>query len=138
MRKGDKMRILTAVLLLCSATFFLSGCYSDNNNYLSPRDFVPRLEEQGIRVASVRDLPGAPFKATSGIAIMVAGSEIGVYKYDRTSKVQSERIAKRKRTGRVYINGIPYPVEVHGSFMFMGLEKNRKKHDIIKVIRNFN
>ena len=88
MRKGDKMRILTAVLLLCSATFFLSGCYSDNNNYLSPRDFVPRLEEQGIRVASVRDLPGAPFKATSGVAIMVAGSEIGVYKYDRTSKVQ--------------------------------------------------
>ena len=70
--------------------------------------------------------------------MMVAGSEIGVYKYDRTSKVQSERVAKRKRTGRVYINGIPYPVEVYGSFMFMGLEKNRKKHDILKVIRKFN
>ena len=132
------MRNFIAVLALCAVSGLLSGCYSDNNNYLSPRDFVPRLEEQGIRVASVRDLPGAPFKATSGVAIMVAGSEIGVYKYDRTSKVQSERIAKRKRTGRVYINGIPYPVEVHGSFMFMGLEKNRKKDDIIKVIRNFN
>ena len=69
---------------------------------------------------------------------MVGNSEIGVYKYDRTSKVQTERIRKRERTGRVYINGIPYPVEVHGSFMFMGLEKNTRKHDIIKVIRRFN
>jgi hypothetical protein len=116
----------------------LSGCFSEDNNYLNPRDFAPRLQEAGIAVDSVRDLPGAPFKATSGAAMMVDGSEIGVYKYDRTSKVQSDRVAKRKRTGRVYINGIPYPVEVHGSFMFMGLEKNRKKHEILKVIRNFN
>jgi hypothetical protein len=116
----------------------LSGCFSEDNNYLNPRDFAPRLQEAGIAVEGVRDLPGAPFKATSGAAMMVDGSEIGVYKYDRTSKVQSDRVAKRKRTGRVYINGIPYPVEVHGSFMFMGLEKNRKKHEILKVIRNFN
>jgi hypothetical protein len=86
----------------------------------------------------VIDIPGAPFKATSGIAVMVENSEIGVYKYDRTSKVQNERIERRKRTGRAYINGIPYPIEVHGSFMFMGLEKNPRKHDIIKVIRRFN
>lgn len=132
------MRNFITVFALCAVSGLLSGCYSDDNNYLNPRDFAPRLEAQGIKVTSVRDLPGAPFKATSGAAMMVAGSEIGVYKYDRTSKVQSERVAKRKRTGRVYINGIPYPVEVYGSFMFMGLEKNRKKHDILKVIRKFN
>lgn len=129
---------LKAVLAALAAVLMLGGCFSDDNNYLNPRDFASRLQEAGINVASVRDLPGEPFKATSGVAIMVAGSEIGVYKYDRTSKVQSERIAKRQRTGRAYINGIPYPVEVYGSFMFMGLEKNRKKHDILKVIRTFN
>ena len=122
--------------LLLFVTFFLCGCAA-NNNYLSPRDFVPRLEEAGIKVTSVRDIPGMPFKATSGAAIMVDGSEIGVYKYDRSSKIQSERIEKRRRTGRVHINGIPYPVEVYGSFMFMGLEKNPRKRDILKVIRSF-
>jgi hypothetical protein len=132
------MKDLSVTAILCGILCLLSGCFSDNNNYLTPRDFPARLEEAGIRVVSVRDIPGAPFKATSGIAVMVENSEIGVYKYDRTSKVQNERIERRKRTGRAYINGIPYPIEVHGSFMFMGLEKNPRKHDIIKVIRRFN
>ena len=131
------MKDLSVTAILCGILCLLSGCFSDNNNYLTPRDFPARLEEAGIRVVSVRDIPGAPFKATSGIAVMVENSEIGVYKYDRTSKVQKERIERRKRTGRAYINGIPYPVEVHGSFMFMGLEKNIRKHEIIKVIRRF-
>ena len=132
------MKDLSVTAILCGILCLLSGCFSDDNNYLTPRDFPTRLEEAGIKVVSVRDIPGAPFKATSGIAVMVENSEIGVYKYDRTSKVQKERIERRKRTGRAYINGIPYPVEVHGSFMFMGLEKNPRKHDIIKVIRRFN
>lgn len=132
------MKALTVTAILCGALLMLSGCQFDDNNYLTPRDFPARLEAAGIKVSSVRDIPGAPFKATSGIAVLVENSEIGVYKYDRTSKVQSDRIARRKRTGRAYINGIPYPVEVHGSFMFMGLEKNPRKHEIIKVIRRFN
>ena len=132
------MRSLILSVLFCLTAVALCGCFSTDNNYLNPRDFASRLQESGIPVSSVRDLPGAPFKATSGAAIMVGNSEIGVYKYDRTSKVQTERIRKRERTGRVYINGIPYPVEVHGSFMFMGLEKNTRKRDIIKVIRRFN
>ena len=131
------MKDLSVTAILCGILCLLSGCFSDDNNYLTPRDFPTRLEEAGIKVVSVRDIPGAPFKATSGIAVMVENSEIGVYKYDRTSKVQKERIERRKRTGRAYINGIPYPVEVHGSFMFMGLEKNIRKHEIIKVIRRF-
>ena len=131
------MKRTAAVLLACLIACLAGGCASEDNNYLRPEDFAPRLEEAGIKVTSVRPLPGAPFKATSGAAVMVEGSEIGVYKYDRTSKVQADRIAKRKRTGRTYINGIPYPVEVYGSFMFLGLEKNPRKRDILKVIRKF-
>ena len=131
------MKNSAKVLLLCMAALFIGGCALDDNNYLRPEDFAPRLEQAGIKVTSVRPLPGAPFKATSGAAVMVEGSEIGVYKYDRTSKVQADRIAQRKRAGRTYINGIPYPVEVYGSFMFLGLEKNPRKRDILKVIRKF-
>lgn len=135
---GKTVKLFSMTAAFAAALFMLGGCYSDNNNYLNPRDFASRLKEAGIEVGPVRDLPGAPFKATSGAAMMVGNSEIGVYKYDRTSKVQAERIGKRKRTGRAYINGIPYPVEVHGSFMFMGLEKNTRKHEILRVIRRFN
>ena len=124
-------------LLFCCVALLTGGCASADNNYLRPEDFAVRLNQAGIKTTSVRTIPGAPFKATSGVAVMVEGSEIGVYKYDRTSKVQAERIAKRKRTGRAYINGIPYPVEVYGSFMFVGLEKNTRKRDILKVIRDF-
>jgi len=131
------MRKIAAVFSACLFACLAGGCASEDNNYLRPEDFAPRLEEAGIKVTSVRPLPGAPFKATSGAAVMVEGSEIGVYKYDRTSKVQAERVAKRRRTGRTYINGIPYPVEVYGSFMFLGLEKNPRKRDILKVIRKF-
>ena len=130
------MKNVFLTALLPGVIFILCGCAA-GNNYLSPRDFVPRLEEAGIKVTSVRDIPGIPFKATSGAAIMVEGSEIGIYKFDRSSKVQAERIERRRRTGRTYINGIPYPVEVYGSFMFMGLEKNPRKRDILKVIRSF-
>ena len=130
------MKNVFLTALLPGVIFILCGCTA-GNNYLSPRDFAPRLEEAGIKVTSVRDIPGIPFKATSGAAIMVEGSEIGIYKFDRSSKVQAERIERRRRTGRTYINGIPYPVEVYGSFMFMGLEKNPRKRDILKVIRSF-
>lgn len=135
--RGKEMKAMMMRGCLYALLLLLCGCYFDDNNYLTPRDFATRLEEAGIKVTSVRDVPGAPFKATSGAAVMVEKSEIGIYKYDRSSKVQRERISKRKRTGRAYINGIPYPVEVHGSFMFLGLEKNPRKHDIIKVIRRF-
>ena len=131
------MRFVRSLVLL-AVLLAAAGCVEVNNNYLEAKDFADYLRRDGIPVESVRELPPDPFRASSAVAIMVEGSEIGVYKYDRTSKVQSDRVAKRKRTGRVYINGIPYPVEVHGSFMFMGLEKNRKKHEILKVIRDFN
>lgn len=125
--------------LTVPAVAFLTGCFAAGaeNNHLKPEDFARYLTDNGIKVDNVRILPPAPFRASSGAAILVDGSEIGVYKYDSSSRVQKERIAKMAKEGRTYINGIPYPIEVYGSFMFMGLEKNRQKRPILKVIRNF-
>ena len=60
------MKALSVAVILSATLLMLSGCYSDNNNYLTPKEFPLRLEEAGIKVTSVRDIPGAPFKATSG------------------------------------------------------------------------
>lgn len=85
----------------------------------------------------VRPLLPDPFRATSGCGIMVDGSEIGVYKYDRTSRVQRKRLERLAEQGRTYIQGIPYPIVVRGSFMIMGLEKNKQKRAILRVFDTF-
>lgn len=123
--------------LLTGAALFLTGCFSADNNYLEAQDFAEHLKQAGLPVASVRPIPADPFKANSAVAIMVGESEIGVYKYDRSSRHQKKRIEKLAKTKRTHIAGLPYPIVVHGSFMFFGLEKNKHKHAILKTIKNF-
>ena len=124
--------------VIVSAMAVLSAGCAVNNNYLQPADFAERLRKDGVEVSGNRPLPPDPFRATSGAAIKVGNSEIGVYKFDNTSAIQKKRLEQVADSRRLYINGIPYPVVVHGSFVFMGLEKNSKKHDILKSIRRFD
>ena len=131
-----KFRIRFAVALLAVSAVF-AGCMSVDNNYLRPEDFADYLTRAGIKVDGVRPLLPDPFRATSGCGIMIAGSEIGVYKYDRTSRVQRKRLERLAEQGRTYIQGIPYPIEVRGSFMIMGLEKNTQKRAILRVFVSF-
>ena len=111
-----KRWILSAAPILAAAAF-LAGCSSFDNNYLRPEDFAAYLERNGVKVEGTRPLPGDPFRATSGCGVKVDGSEIGVYKYDRSSSVQDKRITRIEEEGKTYIQGIPFPVEVRGSFM---------------------
>lgn len=127
-----KLLILAVVLFL-----FGTGC-NHANNYLEARDFADYLKKDGLPVETMRIIPADPFRASSAVAIKVGDSEIGVYKYDRTSDFQKKRLDKIEKTRRIYITGIPYPVEVFGSFMFFGLEKNKHKRAILKTIRKFH
>lgn len=125
---------LVAVLLPAAGC---AGWGGAANNAFKPTDFADYLQREGIKVESVRDMPPEPFRATSGCAIKVAGSEIGVYKYDQTSAVQRKRLNRIARDTRTYINGIPYPVAVQGSFMVFGLDKNPQKREILRVLKKF-
>lgn len=78
-----------------------------------------------------------PFLANEALAITVAGAEFGVYKYNVDTKIQADRLKKFKERGRAYIIGIPFPIEIQGSFMILGLEKNPKKRELIKAIKSF-
>ncbi len=128
MKKNLYFAILSALLLL-------TGCAS--NNYLHPEDFADYLRRDGVEVQGVRKLRPDPFRASDGAGIMVAGSEIGVYKYDTTARVQAKRLKRVAEEKRLYICGIPYPVEVYGSFVFMGLDRNPAKRKILKTIKKF-
>ena len=123
---------MTAALLM----LFVTGCSVDNN-YLRPEDFAEYLRRDGIAVESVRKVPPDPFRASEAVAIKVADSEIGVYKYDATARFQRERIDRIAREKRLYIIGVPYPVKVYGSFVFFGLERNPAKRKILRTIEKF-
>lgn len=127
-----KSRFWMWLSLLC----VLSGCAVDNN-YLHPEDFADYLRRDGVEVGPVRKLRPDPFRASDGAGITVSGSEIGVYKYDSTAKVQVERLKRIANEKRLYICGIPYPVEVFGSFVFFGLDRNPSKRKIMKTINKF-
>ena len=128
------IKFLPIALLLL---LFGSGCLSPRNNYLEAGDFAEFLKRDGLPVNGMRVIPADPFRASSAVAIQVGDSEIGVYKYDKSSDFQKKRLEKIEKTRRIYITGIPYPVTVYGSFMFFGLEKNKHKRAILKTIKSF-
>ena len=119
-----------------SLVFFVTGC-SVNNNHLRPEEFAEYLRRDGIEVEGVRKLMPDPFSASDAAAVKVADSEIGVYKYDTTARVQRERLARIADEKRLYIIGIPYPVKVYGSFVFFGLDRNPAKRKIFRTIEKF-
>lgn len=130
----NKRWLFLPLLLL----FMLTGCMtSDANNYLKPTDFVAYLNRAGIKSDSARQIPGDPFGASEGCAIMVAGSEIGIYKFDQTVRLMRKRLDKIKESNCVYILGVKRPVVVNGSFVLFGQEKSPKKREIIQVFEKF-
>lgn len=124
------------ILILAPVMLLLAGCAVENN-YLHPEDFADYLRRDGIEVESVRKLRPDPFSASDAAAVKVADSEIGVYKYDVTARIQRERLDRIAKEKRLYIVGIPYPVKVYGSFVFFGLDRNPAKRKIIGTIEKF-
>ena len=124
--------IAAAVMLL-----LFSGCAADNN-YLQPGDFAKALRKEGLKIERSRLLDPRPIGATDALELKISGSGIGVYKFDRTSKVTKRRLDRIAENKKIFFNGIPFPIyEVHGSFVIVGLDKNPEKHRILKVLRNF-
>lgn len=121
------------------AAVLLTGCATTvNNNYRTPQEFADHLVAHGVAVTQVQPLSPQPFRASEAVAVEVDGSDIGVYKYNRDIDIQNKRIERIAESGRTYVSGMPLPAVVHGSFMFLGLEKNKHKKAIQKAIESFN
>ena len=133
-------RTIINLFAALGCVLMLAGCsLSDNkNNYLKPEDFANALTKAGLKIERANRLDPAPLNATEAIELKIAGSGIGVYKFDRAVRVSRERLERIKKSKRIYFNCIPYPIyEVHGSFIVVGLDKNPEKHRILEVLRNF-
>ena len=130
-----KLTASAVVLLIFSGC---SGWFTNENNYLKPSDFAIALHKAGIKIEQVNQLSPIPLNATEALELKIAGSGIGVYKFDRAVKSNRDRLERIKKSKKIYFNCIPFPIyEVHGSFIVVGLDKNREKHRILEVLRNF-
>ena len=124
------------LLFIIGIMALLCGC-SVENNHLNPEDFADCLKRNDVKVESVRPLLPDPFKASTACAVLVGDSEIGVYKYDVSNDLQRKRLERIAQTRKVYIIGLPYYAYTHGSFVFVGLDKNKQKYAILKAIKDF-
>ena len=133
-------RLIVNLFAVLGGVLLLAGCStSDNkNNYLKPEDFAAALTRAGVKIERANRLDPAPLNATEAIELKIAGSGIGVYKFDRAIRISRDRLERIKKSKKIYFNCIPYPIyEVHGSFIVVGLDKNPEKHRILEVLRNF-
>ena len=87
------------------ALLIFSGCAgwsSDNeNNYLKPSDFAVALHKAGLNIEKVNPLSPIPLNATEALELKIAGSGIGVYKFDRTVKSNRERLERIKKSKKI-------------------------------------
>ena len=130
--------VLQLISISCMVLF--SGCtlFEVKNNHLRPEDFATQLIKDGVRVDAIRPLSPAPISATAAVELKIGRSNIGVYKFDTSIAVQKKRLERIKKSKRIFFNGIPYPVyEVSGSFIVVGLDKNKEKARILESLRNF-
>lgn len=132
------MKVKFAQMAVAAVVIFSTGCFMHDNNYLQPDDFVRAMRKDGLKIERVNRLDPRPLGATEALECRVAGSGIGIYKFDRSSKITRDRLEKIAKSKKIYFNGIPYPIyEVCGSFVIVGLDKSPEKHKILKILRNF-
>jgi hypothetical protein len=86
-----KLLNIVKVLTLSGVISLLAGC-ANNNNYLQPEDFVSHLRKNGIKVEETNRLDPRPLGATEALEVQIAGSGIGIYKFDRSAKMSRQRL----------------------------------------------
>jgi hypothetical protein len=131
------MRKYGFFFLFCLVAVLVSGCAVENN-HLTPDDFSDCLRRSGVKAEAAKPWPRPDMlKADSACSVRVGESDILVFKYDISSRAQRERIERIKQTRRVFVSGLPFYAYVQGSFVFLGLDKSKQKHEIIRAIKRF-
>ncbi|MCP3968673.1 MAG: hypothetical protein GY750_20355 [Lentisphaerae bacterium] len=131
-------KIKSGLLCLCAAlTILLSGGCDIDNNHLTLKDFADHLKKSGVNVEQVQPIEADVIKAQKAIAVKIAGSEIGVYKFNIDFKNQAKRLKRIHGNGYVYMLGLKFPVVVKGTFVLVNVHKNPEKHKILKALKTF-
>ncbi|QSH42348.1 hypothetical protein P0136_03225 [Lentisphaerota bacterium ZTH] len=136
MKKLIKIKSWFLALTVVLAVFVGTGCDVDNN-HLTLREFTDHLSKSGVKVEQVQPIEADVIKAQKAVAVKIAGSEIGVYKFNIDFKNQAKRLKRIHKNGYVYMLGLKFPVVVKGTFVLVNVHKNPEKHKILKALETF-
>ncbi|MDD3154066.1 MAG: hypothetical protein PHS41_04305 [Victivallaceae bacterium] len=125
------------VLLLAVVLVFAGGCAVSRNNHRSMAEMVNHLKSSGIKITKLQPVRPEPFKASEGVALQIENQDIGLYKYDLNFEKQKTELKRISGLGYVSIQQWKLPVVINGSFLFLGVESNPKKHELLKAIDSF-
>ena len=78
-----------------------------------------------------------PVKAADGVSIRVEGREVFLYQYDLTLKKQRNKLDQIRKSGMLYINGIPFKAAGNGCFVMIEHETNIKKKELLQAFKSF-
>ena len=131
------MHIKQIASAFCSifAVILFSSCATGNNDrQLS--DLVMHMAKHVGGNVNALMLPD-PVKASEGVSMLIAGREVAFYRYDTDLSKQRRKLEQIKKSGRLYISGIPFDAEVNGSFVMIDHATNLKKKELIKAFQSF-
>ena len=78
-----------------------------------------------------------PVKAVDGLCIRVEGREVFLYQYDPSLKKQRHKLDQIRKSGTLYINGIPFKAAINGCFVMIEHETNIKKKELLTAFESF-
>lgn len=110
--------------------------YGSTNNDRSLPELVAYMTKQvGGNVSG--GMVAAAVKAEDGVSLRVADRDVAFYKYNVVRKKQRAKLEQIKKSGLLYIAGIPFEAVVNGSFVMIDHDKNQKKDELVKAFKNF-
>ncbi len=137
MRKISRILKGMAAAAGCILLLFAVSCNSMKDN--SDRTLQELVNHMTTQVGGTVDgkVFTAPVKAVDGICIRVEGREVFLYQYDPSLKKQKHKLEQIRKSGMLYINGIPFKAAVNGCFVMIEHETNIKKKELLHAFENF-
>ena len=134
------LRILTFAGAFLVTTLLTSSCstFSENeNNSSTLTDIVDHFQKSGLKIEKIVPLMTKTIGAQDAMVMVIAGRDVGIYKFDIKLKKQRERIEFAKKHKYIFLIGRKYEAIVNGSFIMVAANTNKEKNKIIKAFKSF-
>ena len=134
------LRMLTFAGAFLITTLLVTSCstFSDyGNNSSTLTDIVDHFQKSGIKIEKTVPLMTKTLGAQDAMVIVIAGRDVGIYKFNIKLKKQRQRIEFAKKHKYVFLIGRKYEAIVNGSFVMVAANSNKEKTKIIKAFKSF-
>ena len=129
------------LLLAIFTVLIFTGCSTPEpvfkNNDKTLVDLVRHFQSYGIKIDTLQALEFDFFHAEEAIALSIDTKEIGLYRFDLTYKKAKHKVDMVTKKNIFYIQAIPFPAVINGSFMMISHDTHRRGKEFVKIFKAF-